>query len=121
MAGAVAFGALVYFVPLGLFEPVMRTTNSQLTAWWNLHDVAREVGVDADQLRSALHDLEDQLDNGAAGDSTRVDELAATVRQDVIAVCRKGTDANSTLTAAQLFRAADTLGMRASKLLGVTE
>ena len=81
VAGAVAFGALVYFVPLGLFEPVMRTTNSQLTAWWNLHDVAREVGVDVDQLRSALHDLEDQLDNGAAGDSARVDELAATVRQ----------------------------------------
>uniref|UniRef100_UPI003D8EEE01 hypothetical protein n=1 Tax=Gordonia sp. B7-2 TaxID=3420932 RepID=UPI003D8EEE01 len=99
----------------------MSTTDSQLTAWWNLHDVAREVGVDVGQLRAALHDLEDQLDNGSAGDSARAEDLAATVRNDVIAVCRKGTDEASTLTAAQLFRAADALGMRASELLGVAE
>ncbi|MCH5645573.1 hypothetical protein [Gordonia sp. ABSL49_1] len=100
----------------------MSATDSQLTAWWNLHDVAREVGVDVDQLRAALHDLEDQLENGAAGQLPgHVGELAYTVRQGVIAVCRKGTAESSNLTAAQLFRAADALGMRASELLGVIE
>ncbi|MCH5645701.1 hypothetical protein [Gordonia sp. ABSL49_1] len=99
----------------------MSAPDTQLTAWWNLHDAAREVGVDVDHLRAALHDLEDQLDNGAVGDSTRVAELATTVRQGVVAVCRKGTDEASTLTVAQLFRAADALGMPTSELLGVTK